>query len=1369
MQGLSNLELIKEFFSKIKDEVKWDNSIGHYNIDRYLENVVAELLNEIYDYKLININKEKENYPGIDLRDKTNRIAVQVTAENTNTKINDTIDTFVNSKENMKKDYDRLIVFLIKKDKTKYNLNKIKKQGINFDVDKDIIDFNTLYKALEFYTNDKLVKILYILEKEFKNKIKIDLDKIKKIDCVNNCEFYIPRTFIKAEEYVKVGVKNGISIEEILKKYNNVILLSEAGSGKTEEVKNLVNRINKNEKHMFPFYERLNKYIDEDIENLIPKEYEGISYEKIIFILDGLDEITENNRQIFIKKLERFCKINKDVKVIVTCRTNFYKIHNKDFDGMISNFNEYIFSDVSKDDINLILNYRNINVNNFWKEIIEKRLGKIIYNLFYLEKIIKLYLKDGNLPNRENIMDTFIIESFKLDENKYKNSLDIGQEKKEIYNLLSIIAITLEILGRNYLSEEEYFSLVEIKENRIKIEYSSIWKKDAMGNWGFIHNNFGEYLASTILEKCPIKDIKQIICYEGTNRIRENWVNTLSYLVNREKNKKIVDWILEVMPEFIAYIEDEVITEDRKSQVFRTVFNKYKNKKKWMPYILYERKKLINTEENFEMILDEIKRNEHYTVTGNSLYILKNLENLYGKEEKVKELMKDVCINENYTHYNKRHALDVLANLKLGDSNDLQYIIKYNKKESSELRRGYFHYCNQLDIVTENIDMFFRYYKIEQEGMVAKYRDDNEIEDEPYSYEEHFEFEKAFSKVNSKATINKIIDFFNSKKMKETRIDKNIISNFIKSIRRNYANNNEYINKIFEVYSICEENYQTEEMRIIIKELNNENLKLEFFKKYIIKPNKRFVRAYEIIIDDECVKELYEMYYKKECNDEIVSSVLRYCDINTRFYTRLKNLYEQRTGDIIKEIEIIDYDDIINKSTQRFFDSIFEKNEFITLLNVFFKKMGKENICDDDIDEYKHQWLYIDKDYRYLAYFLRYNLQEKENINKTIYEKWDWDYFICVQSYDILSKNNNIIVNKKQINKIYEICLKYLDKINFREAIKYKNDNSWTINSMCIYVAFFRNRFDFRYPKNILLDMLEYEYPINNEYRGIEYIEQSVDRIEVKNRIIENLNNEKIRHEVFENHINYCIRNKIDDCVESVGHYILNKKLSDTERIKAYEYLVKTIGIEKFIERYFYNLSEEFQRLLLDKIIKADAHIIEDWMLKKLKNSKKIEKKMLYAKYLIYIQNQYGIKYYYEWCKKENRVYFDKISYKNINEALGSVNKIELIEYLVKFIELALFTPEFRDRSFIGIYSNVRNAILNIGTSNKENFLIVEGILKKMANIYSEEENIGALNYLIDDMELKYCEKGVQHKNVLEVRKKVKSLYTTYIENDKWI
>ena len=234
MQGLINLELIKGYFSRIKDEATWDNSIGHYNIDRYLENVIAKLLNEIYGYELININEEKENYPGIDLRDKVNRIAVQVTADNSIAKINHTIDTFINSKENMKKDYDRLVIFFIKKNKLKYNSTKLDTQGMKFNLDEDVMDFETLYKEIEGYCNDKLCKVLEILKEEFENQKNINLDEIEKIHCVNNFDFYIKRKFMKAEDYGNFSIKNDIQLEDIVKKYGKVVLLSEAGKGKTE-------------------------------------------------------------------------------------------------------------------------------------------------------------------------------------------------------------------------------------------------------------------------------------------------------------------------------------------------------------------------------------------------------------------------------------------------------------------------------------------------------------------------------------------------------------------------------------------------------------------------------------------------------------------------------------------------------------------------------------------------------------------------------------------------------------------------------------------------------------------------------------------------------------------------------------------------------------------------------------------------------------------------------------------------------------------------------------------------------------------------------------------------------------------------------
>lgn len=85
----------------------------------------------------------------------------------------------------------------------------------------------------------------------------------------------------------------------------------------------------------------------------------------------------------------------------------------------------------------------------------------------------------------------------------------------------------MEFLERNYLTEEEYKELIsDVKERKI-IEYTSIWKKQDKELWGFIHKNFGEYLAAQSIKKYSIKDIEEIITYH--DKIKTSWVNTLIF------------------------------------------------------------------------------------------------------------------------------------------------------------------------------------------------------------------------------------------------------------------------------------------------------------------------------------------------------------------------------------------------------------------------------------------------------------------------------------------------------------------------------------------------------------------------------------------------------------------------------------------------------------------------------------------------------------------------------------------------------------------------------------------------------------------------------------------------------------------------
>ena len=82
MEVIENKDKIRTYLSTIKANVEMSNFSGYYDIDRELENIIAKLLNLIYGYKLVNANEKKVNFPAVDIVDDENKLAIQVTADN---------------------------------------------------------------------------------------------------------------------------------------------------------------------------------------------------------------------------------------------------------------------------------------------------------------------------------------------------------------------------------------------------------------------------------------------------------------------------------------------------------------------------------------------------------------------------------------------------------------------------------------------------------------------------------------------------------------------------------------------------------------------------------------------------------------------------------------------------------------------------------------------------------------------------------------------------------------------------------------------------------------------------------------------------------------------------------------------------------------------------------------------------------------------------------------------------------------------------------------------------------------------------------------------------------------------------------------
>ena len=162
------LRNITDSLALLSQQISLRNAINLYDINIVAESFYADLLNLIWDYNLINLNTVKKNAPGIDLVDGSKRISIQVTSDNSSSKIKHTIKEFLENKSY--EQYDRLIV-LILTSKKNYTATFDTQKKFSFDHKRDILDVSDLVAAVQPFPLERLKKINDFLQLEFNEKL----------------------------------------------------------------------------------------------------------------------------------------------------------------------------------------------------------------------------------------------------------------------------------------------------------------------------------------------------------------------------------------------------------------------------------------------------------------------------------------------------------------------------------------------------------------------------------------------------------------------------------------------------------------------------------------------------------------------------------------------------------------------------------------------------------------------------------------------------------------------------------------------------------------------------------------------------------------------------------------------------------------------------------------------------------------------------------------------------------------------------------------------------------------------------------------------------------------------------------------------
>jgi len=165
------VQKITRALSILSKHIELNASVNLLDLNVHSENFYRDFFNLAFNYKLENLNALDPNAKAIDLGDKNNRIAIQVTSTSTLKKTKTTVEGFIEKKRFA--DYDRLIIFNI----VQASVHKEKTIGVQgvftLNSSDDIWDCRTLARMLM----DADLPTLKTLAEFIKNELHISEDE----------------------------------------------------------------------------------------------------------------------------------------------------------------------------------------------------------------------------------------------------------------------------------------------------------------------------------------------------------------------------------------------------------------------------------------------------------------------------------------------------------------------------------------------------------------------------------------------------------------------------------------------------------------------------------------------------------------------------------------------------------------------------------------------------------------------------------------------------------------------------------------------------------------------------------------------------------------------------------------------------------------------------------------------------------------------------------------------------------------------------------------------------------------------------------------------------------------------------------------
>lgn len=1070
-------------------------------------------------------------------------------------------------------------------------------------------------------------------------------------------ESYLPRKVCRtedAESYrLLVDAEDfTFDLATVVERNRRVVLVCDAGTGKSTELRRLAALYSKEGSRFHVELVRLNKYVALPVAELLCGSWKQVPQGELLVELDGLDEVEAKNRGDAVRRIESFADENPEAHLVVSCRTNFYSTKTSEYAGTLRDFESYTLVKLDADD-EAVKDYfaRVLGPRRAaFGRIVKKRgLSELLRLPFYLVRMVELFDKTGSLPpNQAGVFEWLLQQRAEHDISRADSQSDLRQERQALIATLERLALGVETLGKNYISDDEFRALVPDKTTRAQIKQFTMFessKREPL-EWQFEHNNIQEFLAARLLARQPIETVKDFISFGPDYRkVKPSWVNTLSLLFSiLEPDSQLLSdlaaWVEEIEPELFVKFEPDKIVAAKRNAIVKRVFVHYKERRIRIDTDKYRYSELARfgePEEIVDFLLTEIE-------TGNEPVTITDALNILGHSYLPRKLKRRAlnllvgCATNPDNKYVQNRALLALTHLGLTSREVVEQVVpSLRTNEDDWVRYGLYYFLSESECLDEYVDVFL-------DG-IRHVRAVNRIADEGWQLRE------GLKRAKTPLALRRILTHYkyHSREWEHVFLEK-VVPNIIDNAAKAYARDKTLFGDVFGLLAHLIDDYREAAVGPVLTFFDKTGTRHEAFKLALALP--RDDEAGNIrdrgsllaaLSDSGCLRYFVEQYKQGVVNDDDAWEFQRSLGYagSGHLYQPFNELINEASGGKFVIPPVPDYEAEDKRRWRESFQLYFDREALVRRLGEIFDGENKRAFTADELKdvyikahlrrekpEYWRGGLFILQD---IAAELGGSVSLTGAVN-LIERRWeDWS-IESIHEYLENDGDNALELTDEQRAVVERWCQRRLPEVDFRTALAAGPGVVSTTRVYARRLWFFRRRLNLQYPEDVLLDMLSFDgyarWVFNS--RGHDawghILAEEIDEESATDRILENLERGIASDHVLRDHFEYCRRHRIPEVIPFALREIRDGRNSFVHR-DALETVCDFPEARRNLEGILPEIQSDFRWEVVEQLLKLGSEACADFLRRVLAEGDEGDK-LKAARYLVRLQDTDGLSYY---------------------------------------------------------------------------------------------------------------------------------------------